>query len=154
MHKNQFEELFKDSLDTFKVFDNLTIKETGHYLQKAPKTIWQILNHLIIWQNHQLIRLQETEREVGINEQLSWIEEEQCGSQEELDKAIAIFQNQLQYVKNEILKFDLEDPELQRKLRVVQDLSVHLSFHLGEVILMRRITGKYPLPHQMKGFLN
>jgi uncharacterized damage-inducible protein DinB len=154
MKQLQFIELFNNSLDTFKAFNNLDLGETGRDLQTAPKTIWQILNHLITWQGHQINLLIESERDFPINEQMTWIEEDQPKSQEALDRAIVTFQNQLDQVKEEILKFDLKDFELQRKLKVVQDLSVHLSFHLGEVILMRRITGNYPLPHQMKYYLN
>src|SRR5690606_27060935 len=133
--------------DTFKVFDNLTTLETGRNLPMAPKTIWQILNHLIVWQDYQLKELQNTENEVEINEQLTWSEEERCDSQEELEETLAKFHNQLELIREEIARFDLEDAALHKKLKVVQDLSVHLSFHVGEIILMRRITGNYPLPH-------
>lgn len=154
MKQNQFEALFLDSFNTFKVFNDLTTQETGRSLLMAPKTIWQILNHLIVWQNYQLAQLHGTEKEVEINEQMTWIEEEQCDSQERLDTAIAKFHNQLECIKGEIAKFDLKDTDLQRKLKITQGFSVHLSFHIGEIILMRRITGNYPFPHQMKGFLN
>ncbi|MDO6389670.1 hypothetical protein Q4E40_06000 [Pontibacter sp. BT731] len=46
---SQFEAVFLDSFDTFKVFDHLTAQEIGRNLPMAPKTIWQILNHLIAW---------------------------------------------------------------------------------------------------------
>lgn len=52
-----------------------------------------------------------------------------------------------------ISELDIADPHINQKLKLIQDLSVHLSFHLGEVILMRRMAGTYPLPHQMKDFL-
>jgi uncharacterized damage-inducible protein DinB len=148
-----FQTLFKDSFNTFKVFDNLTIAETGPNRQNTPKTIWQILNHLIIWQDYQLNQLENGQSEDEVNEQATWIEEEQSKSQEELNTAIATFNRQLQRIEKLIEGFDLKDPEIQRKLKIVQDLSVHLSFHVGEVILMRRIAGNYPLPHQMKDFL-
>lgn len=150
---SQFEAVFLDSFDTFKVFDHLTAQETGRNLPMAPKTIWQILNHLIAWQDHHLLQLQNTENEIEINEKMTWIEEEQCGSQERLDEAVAKFENQLEHIKEEISMLGLKDMESQEKLKVVQDLSVHLSFHIGEIILMRRMRGNYALPHQMKGFL-
>jgi septal ring factor EnvC (AmiA/AmiB activator) len=153
MNRNQFEELFLDSFDTFKVFYNLTAQESGCTLPMAPKTIWQILHHLIVWQDFQLNLLQYAQKEIDIEEHKTWIEEEQCDSQEKLNKSIATFHHQLERIREEISKFNLNAPELQRKLKVVQDLSVHLSFHIGEIILMRRITGNYPLPHQMEEFL-
>ncbi|NEM98508.1 hypothetical protein [Pontibacter burrus] len=154
MKQNLFEGLFLDSFDTFKVFHNLTAQETGRNLPAVPKTIWQILNHLIVWQEFQLNLLQSPECEVELNEQMTWNAEEFCESQDRLNKTIAKFYHQLDCMKEEISKFDLTDPNLQCKLKVVQDASVHLSFHIGEIVLMRRMTGHYPLLHQMKAFLN
>lgn len=154
MKQNLFEELFSASFDTFKVFHNLTAQESGSNLPAAPKTIWQILNHLIVWQEFQLNLLQSPESEVELNEQMTWNAEEFCESQERLNETIAKFYHQFDCMKEEISKFDLSDPRLQRKLKVVQDASVHLAFHIGEIVLMRRMTGHYPLPHQMKVFLN
>jgi septal ring factor EnvC (AmiA/AmiB activator) len=154
MRQNQFEALFSDSFDIFKVFNGLTAQEAGRNFSKAPKTICQILNHLIVWQDYQLKQLQSTETRAEISEQMTWPLEEQCDSQEELDKAVAKFNKLLEYIREELSKLDSNDAELQNKLKVVQDLSVHLSFHTGEVVLMRRITGTYPLPHQMKEFLS
>ncbi|MCX2738736.1 hypothetical protein [Pontibacter anaerobius] len=153
MKQNQFEALFSGSFDTFKVFYNLTPQETGCNVPTSPKKIWQILHHLIVWQDYQLIQLQGTGGEVEINEQLSWSEEEQCDSQEKLDKTVSKFYNQLECIREEISLFNLQDPDLQKKLKIAQNLSVHLSFHIGEIILMRRMTGSYPL-HQMQEFLN
>ena len=151
--QNQFEELFSDAFDTFNVFHKLSPAETGRTLPAVPKTIWQILHHLIIWQDHQLTQLQENNKEIEIDELLTWTEEEHCDSQERLNNALAIFEIQLERLREAPAKFDIKDHDLQRKLKVVQDLSVHLAFHLGEIILMRRMTGNYPIPHQMKEFL-
>jgi multidrug efflux pump subunit AcrA (membrane-fusion protein) len=36
---------------------------------------------------------------------------------------------------------------------ILQDVALHLSFHVGEVVLMRRLQGTYPLPAHMQEFL-
>lgn len=36
---------------------------------------------------------------------------------------------------------------------VLQEVALHLSFHLGEVVLMRRLQGSYPLPAHISEFL-
>jgi hypothetical protein len=36
---------------------------------------------------------------------------------------------------------------------VLQEVALHLSFHLGEVVLMCRLQGNYPLPAHMSEFL-
>ena len=149
---NEFEVLFQDAFDTFKVFHNITTEETGCILPQAPKTIWQILNHLISWQEYQ-IGLLQSDGQAFLKEDATWINQPGATSQEELQQALLKFNSQTEQVKYQISKLDANDLSVFTKLKVVQDLSVHLSFHLGEIILMRRMLGTYPWPHQMKEFL-
>lgn len=149
---NQFETLFADSFDTFKVFDNLTISEIDSPPAHSPKTIWQIINHLTAWQSHQLTLLRNIQDDLQIDEDVTWIDNTNAVTQTELDNRTILFNEQLADLKAEIKKFDMADAYIMQKLRLMQDLSIHLSFHVGEVVLMRRMTGNYPLPHQMKDF--
>lgn len=151
---NQFETLFAESFDTFKVFENLILSEINNPPVNSPKTIWQIINHLIAWQGHQLRQLQNMGDDLQINEDATWIDNTNAATQADLDNTIALFNKQHADLKAEIQKLDMSDVDIMAKLKLVQDLSVHLSFHVGEVILMRRMTGNYPLPDQMKDFLN
>ena len=61
--------------------------------------------------------------------------------------------NQIEIIQQEIKKVCLTQKDSASKLKVIQELTCHLSFHLGEVVLIRRLKGTYPLPHQMKEFL-
>ena len=152
MSQNQFQILFQDAFDTFKVFHAITQSETGCAIPKAPKTIWQILNHLIAWQEYQLGLLHWVES-VILNEESTWIIQLKTDSQDELEKAVLKFDSQIQQIKNEVINLNSADLLIFTKLKVLQDLSVHLSFHIGEIILMRRMMGTYPLPQEMKEFL-
>ena len=150
---NQFDPLFAGSFDTFKVFENLTLSEIDNPPANSPKTIWQIMNHLIAWQGHQLTLLKNMHHNLQIDEDATWIDSTNAASQTNLDIAVALFNQQLTELKAEIREFDMADADIMANLKLVQELSVHLSFHVGEVILMRRMMGSYPLPHQMKDFL-
>ncbi|MCQ6958920.1 DinB family protein [Mucilaginibacter aquariorum] len=151
---NHYQALFANSFDTFKVFDNLTLSEISNTPTNSPKTIWQILNHLITWQNYQLTQLKNIQQHIELDEEATWIDDQNPSDQQGLNSALVIFKNQQQQLADEISAFDNNDLYINQKLKIVQDLSVHLSFHVGEVILMRRMAGTYPLPHQMKEFLN
>ncbi|MEO7213587.1 DinB family protein [Mucilaginibacter sp.] len=146
----QFNNIFLNSFETYKVFDNLLVEEADP--KGAPKTIWQILNHLIAWQKYQLEMLKGGDQ-LNINEQDTWIAEEHPASQGELENAVAVFYSLIDEVKAEIKAFETEHSNLNQKLTIVQQLSIHLSFHVGEVVLMRRMAGTYPMPHQMSAFL-
>jgi hypothetical protein len=151
---NHYQALFADSFDTFKVFDSLTLGQISNTPANSPKTIWEILNHLIAWQNYQLTQLKNIQQNIELNEEATWIDDQNPSDQQEVNNAFVIFKNQHQQLEEEIAVFDNNDSHLTQKLKIVQDLSVHLSFHVGEIILMRRMAGTYPLPHQMKDFLN
>ncbi|MES2060990.1 MAG: DinB family protein [Bacteroidota bacterium] len=150
---NPFETLFAEAFDTFKVFENLTLNEIDHPPAHSPKTIWQIINHLVAWQGHQLNQLRSMGHDLQIDEDATWVNIANAETQAELENMTIFFTQQLAGLKAEIQNLDMADADIMQKLRLVQDLSVHLSFHVGEVILMRRMTGNYPLPHQMKDFL-
>ncbi|MFA6084452.1 hypothetical protein [Mucilaginibacter sp.] len=154
MQQSYFKTLFHNSFDTFKVFDNLNVNETGNTLSNAPKTIWQILNHLTAWQGHQLNQIKDIGQVTDIDEEATWVNAGNATNQDELNSEVVLFKEQLSQLKSGIEKFDIADNDIVLKLKLIQDLSVHLSFHIGEVILMRRMAGTYPLPHEMKAFLS
>jgi hypothetical protein len=150
MQPNQFVTLFSDSFDSFKVFDNLSIDETTP--TGAPKTAWQILNHLIAWQQYQLEILNGS-ASFEIDEQTTWITEAYAATQEQLNDSVLHFYGLIEEVKGQIANFDIMDAAIGQKIKTVQDLAMHLSFHVGEMVLMRRMTGCYPMPHEMSTFL-
>jgi len=64
-----------------------------------------------------------------------------------------IFKSQEVEIRKHVASLYLSDKWLGDKLKIIQDLSVHLSFHLGEIVLIARQKGKYPKPHEMREFL-
>ena len=153
MTQEDIENIFVHSLDTFKAFDNLTLESSGHHQDEFPTTIWQILNHLLVWQKYQLNRIRGEESGKNITELDTWIKEKAPGDEINLGEKVAQFKNQLEAIQKEIKKIGLTQNDSAGKLKVIQELTCHLSFHLGEVVLIRRLKGNYPLPHQMKAFL-
>ncbi|RFZ82018.1 hypothetical protein DYU05_15420 [Mucilaginibacter terrenus] len=151
-----FEELFKDAFDTYKAFDGLIAVESGRELHKAkmPATIWQIINHLIAWHTHQIKVLKDPTHTVEADELETWIDEEQANSQKELDKTVVLLYDLLDQVKKQAKKLNPGEEQFTSKVKLLQEISTHLAYHVGEVVLIRRMTGNYPLPHQMKEFLN
>jgi hypothetical protein len=53
--------LFADSFDTFKVFDKINTQQAS-LTNNNSKSVWQILNHLIIWQDYQINKLCNNKR--------------------------------------------------------------------------------------------
>ena len=149
----QFETLFSEAFDTFKVFENLTVSIVAQKIPETPKTLWQILNHLIIWQENQLLLITGNVPKKLIPEIEIWIEAEMPTDQHDIDNAVSTFNTQLHTIKTILSTLSLEQTDIELKLKKLQDMSNHLSFHLGEIILMRRQCKTYPMPEEMKLFL-
>lgn len=145
--------VFQNSFDTFKVFDNLNIQQASLTNYNSPKSIWQILNHLIIWQDYQLTKLRDGSIE-DISEVDTWLTEGTVKDQGLLDNSIEKFAEQIEGIKTELSKLETKQQDFGLKIKIVQDLSVHLSFHVGEIVLIMRQNGYYPMPNEMNNFLS
>jgi hypothetical protein len=64
--------LFAQAFDTFKAFDDLTVVSSSAEQQTFPASIWQILQHLLVWQAHQLAQLQGIASAESFDEKQSW----------------------------------------------------------------------------------
>lgn len=154
MTKLNFKYIFQNAFDSFKVFETIPIEISGILIEGHSKTIWQTLNHLIKWREFQIQKLINFNIKVGFNESESWLADLTPNNQDEWKRKIGEFKKQAAQIENQIENLDYSDLELEQKLKLIIDSSTHLSFHLGEIILIARQKNKYPKPHEMNEFLN
>lgn len=145
--------LFEQAFDTFKAFDDLTVINSSLGQQAFPASVWQILQHLLAWQAHQVAQLRGTALAEAFDEKRSWDAERVPPSHAALQAAVAQFKQQLVDLQNHANQIKGEAQEVLEQGLVLQAVALHLSFHLGEVVLMRRLQGSYPWPAQMSEFL-
>jgi uncharacterized damage-inducible protein DinB len=145
--------LFEQAFDTFKAFDNLTVKSSSAEQQAFPATIWQILHHLLVWQAHQLTQLQGTTSAEMFDEKRSWDAPSVPPSEAALQAAVTQFKRQLVDLQTWAREPKGDAQQVRAQGVILQEVALHLSFHLGEVVLMRRLQGSYPLPAHMQEFL-
>jgi DinB superfamily len=146
-------QIFEQAFDTFKAFDDLTVASSSFEQQTFPASIWQILQHLLMWQEHQVAHLQGLTLAKSFNEKRSWDSECVPSSEAALQAAVTQFKQQLVELQAHANQLSGESQDDLDRGLVLQSVALHLSFHLGEVILMRRLQGTYPLPAQMREFL-
>jgi hypothetical protein len=144
--------LFSHSFDTFKVFNKLDIQQASLANNNSPKSVWQILSHLIIWQDYQINLLCDITTE-NINEIDTWVADKNISDQSILNDNIEKFEKQIERVKIELTKMKIKQKNFEKKLKIIQDLTVHLSFHLGEIVQLMRQNGHYPMPNEMTAFM-
>jgi hypothetical protein len=153
MMSTDSQRLFEQAFDTFKAFDNLTVSSSSAEQQAFPATIWQILQHLLIWQTHQLAQLQGTVSAEVFDEKRSWDAPPVPPSEAALQAAVMQFKHQLVDLQTWACAAKGDAQQVLLRGVILQDVALHLSFHLGEVVLMRRLQGSYPLPAHMREFL-
>lgn len=125
----------------------------GILVEGHASSIWQILNHLVIWQRFSIQKLNNINAEIQFDETQSWIKEQAPKSLMEWKNKIQEFNQQVVQVEQFIKTLRMEDAMLNNKLQLIQEAGIHLSFHLGEIILMARQKNKYPKPSEMRTFL-
>lgn len=148
-----FKYIFQNAFDTFKVFDTIPNEISGILIEGHSKTIWEVLNHLILWREFQIQKLTNINDKIDFNESESWLAEAKPNNQNEWKIKIQEFNNQTEQIEYLIDNLDSSDLKLEEKLKLIQDSSTHLSFHLGEIILIARQKNKYPKSNEMNEFL-
>ncbi|MEM7299151.1 MAG: DinB family protein [Bacteroidota bacterium] len=128
----------------------LKLDVTGRKILNTPYTIWQLLKHINYWQQKWMDRLDGLEIEEDSTWTIGWEDELNATSQEELDLEINYLLDCLNRVKTILKeKHELEvtgNEHYANQHEIIQAMSSHLSYHIGELILLRRIFGAWPPP--------
>lgn len=134
---------------TAAVFDGLDWCLAGRRPEGSPFTIWQLLNHMIYWQDFSLSLLQGVEPPPPPHASDSWPGGAAPESEQVWLEAVAHFQKGLAASRGEAQQ-DLEAPTparpgQSRAERLASNAS-HNSYHAGQVVLLRRMLGSWPPP--------
>ncbi|MCL5247634.1 hypothetical protein M4I21_17585 [Cellulophaga sp. 20_2_10] len=153
MNGLNFKYIFKNAFDTFKVFETIPFEIGGILIEGHSKTIWETLNHLITHREFQIQKLTNINKKIDFNESESWVAASKPKNHNQWKIKISEFNAQTEQLENIIEHLDSSDFKLEEKLKLIQDSSTHLSFHLGEIIVIARQKNKYPQPTEMNAFL-
>ncbi len=127
-------------LSAKRALEGLKVDATGKKILNTPYTIWQLLKHINYWQNKWMIRLDGAEV----------IEDVNATSQEELEEEISRLLTSIEKL-NTLLQSEetikiVPNENYSNHHDIVQAIASHLSYHIGELILLRRIFGCWPPP--------
>jgi uncharacterized damage-inducible protein DinB len=135
---------------TKKALEGLSLKMTGKKILNTPYTIWQLLKHINYWQDKFLNRLQGNDDVLLVcNWQEGWEEQPNAEYQEELDREIQKIDDGIEKAIQLLHRegdTTVSSIGYKNKYDVLQAMASHLSYHLGEVILLRRIFGSWQMP--------
>ena len=131
------------------IFEDLDWRLAGRCPEGSPYTIWQLLNHLIYWQDYTLRLLAGEAPAVPEHADL-WQGDTVPASETSWNTAVESFLAGLRMVEEAAKNYDLESatpalPE-QSHAETLGMLIGHNSYHLGQVVLLRRMLGSWPPP--------
>jgi uncharacterized damage-inducible protein DinB len=139
-------------LHTIHALEGLAPSAAGECVAAAPHTIFQILHHMVYWQDIALARLSGEHPESPPTASLGWTAVQAPEDASDWEAAVACFAEGLR-------TFDalLSGPNLDLD-RVIDDargstardevlmIQGHNSYHLGQIVMLRQVLGTWPPP--------
>ena len=137
-------------LNPGRALEGLKLDVTGRKILNSPYTIWQLIKHMNYWQYKFLARMQGQEVKPDPSWVEGWEDTLNAENQRALDNEIEKLLKGIELAKG-LMKEEGEDPLKNpdfyaSKYDVVQAMASHLSYHLAELIPLRRIFGAWPPP--------
>jgi uncharacterized damage-inducible protein DinB len=127
--------------------ERLDWKSAGSKPEGAPHSIFQLVNHLVYWQEWVLKWLSGKKPTVPKHASGSWPGRVRPASAKDWQQTVKRFLSGLDKLEGHLNGADLcvKKGEMSR-LEMIQPLVLHNSYHLGQVVLLRQMLGKWPPP--------
>lgn len=129
------------------VVEDLNIEIAGKEIKSSPYTIWQVLKHINYWQEKFISCIKDKSTPPAITAKEGWSFPKSPQNEKELKNEIQKFTSSL----DEAISFnEIELRKTAQKYKsgydVLQSMASHISYHIGEIVLLRRIIGDWPPP--------
>jgi uncharacterized damage-inducible protein DinB len=127
--------------------DGLAWREAGRRGAAAPHSVFQIVNHLVYWQDYSLAWIDGGGPETPAHAAESWPGEEAPKSAAEWRRTVAGFRAGLEALERRARERDLLEVVGDKSvLEILQLIASHNSYHLGQVAWARQELGAWPPP--------
>jgi|SRR5690554_2193639 len=154
MEEKNIYQILKNALDGVNahvkpenILEDLTVDIAGGIIKNSPYTIWQILKHINYWQERYISYIKDESTPPTLKASIGWDFPSSPADNDELQKEISYFKKSIEIMKK------LSNDELVNKAQkynsgfdVMQSMASHLSYHFGEIVLLRRMLGSWPPP--------
>ncbi|ELR70348.1 hypothetical protein C900_04033 [Fulvivirga imtechensis AK7] len=130
------------------VLEGLKPEIAGKYIEGSPYTIWQQIEHINFWQERYIGHIKgQTLPKISDLEE-GWPGEDAPSGKAELDAAISSLAAGIAEVRTMLSRgAEIKYPSNYNSgYDVITSMAMHLSYHLGQIMIMRRILGDYPPP--------
>jgi uncharacterized damage-inducible protein DinB len=136
-------------INPLSALEGLTKDIAGAKGINTPHTIWQLLKHLNYWQEKFIQVIEQKGNGFPKSSQDGWAKEYEPASDEELNSEVKRFEEGLKRLESLISEnesLDNKFGDYSSGYEVIQAASNHNSYHIGEIVFMRKILGAWPPP--------
>ena len=131
--------------------EGLDWKAAGIRPEGAPYSIFQLLNHMIYWQEWVLSWLDGQDPSIPEQASGSWPGGTGPADSGDWEQAVGRFASGLEKLSKRARSADLLSKRAsagsgKSPMEVLQTIGSHNSYHLGQVVLLRQLLGAWPPP--------
>lgn len=134
-------------VETKTVLAALDWKLAGLRPESAPHSVYQLLNHMLYWQEWVVKWLDGERLPIPKHASGSWPGDAAPASRGEWEQAVQRFRNGLEELTRRSRQADLFSKRgTKSPLEMLQTIASHNSYHAGQVVLLRQLLGAWPPP--------
>ena len=134
-------------VDAPAVFAGLGWKTAGIRPEGAPHSVFQLLNHMIYWQDWAVKWLDGKKPPIPKHASGSWPGDPEPAGRKEWEESLRAFRAGLDGLNRCARESDLFAKKGKKsRLEMLQTMAAHNSYHAGQVVLARQMLGKWPPP--------
>ena len=136
--------------------EDIEFEVSGRRTSNFPHTIWQLVSHMNFWMAYELKRIGQEHPVYPAHASESWPTDASASSEQQWKEAIVLFRDLLAELAKlaespaDILAREVSatHPDHTKRssslLAVLWQTLVHNSYHMGQVVMLRRIFGVWP----------
>ena len=133
-----------------RAFEGLSWRQAGQEVPNSPHTIWQLLGHLNYWQDRFISRIEGMKVLPAKTSDDGWKSESAPEDEMAYRRELGKFLTGINYITTTMLPqtdcLNDQKGDYPNGFAVIQTMASHISYHLGEVVLLRRQLGLWPPP--------
>jgi uncharacterized damage-inducible protein DinB len=134
-------------VETQTVFAALDWRLAGIRPDNAPHSVYQLLNHMIYWQEWVVKWLDGSSPPIPKHASGSWPGPPGPASRKEWDQAVRRFRNGLKVLTRRSQEADLlSSGGTKTRLEMLHTIASHNSYHAGQIVFLRQMLGAWPPP--------
>ncbi len=132
---------------TVNAVEGLSADHAGQKPGGVPHSVFQLLNHLVYWQDMSLVWLGGKTPKWPEHDPEGWPGRDRPKDQEEWDALVARFRAGLENAMGQVERDDMFTVrDRWAPVQMFRSIASHNSYHMGQIVLIRRMLEAWPPP--------